>query len=115
MASSRVSLSGPDVVDVLAVMRAFEEINQCRIRVELITQDTKRTSVLQVVLVAWQKGPADAAPVILACEQSTYGWFSVQSLDTVILQGLYKLDAAIDRNVPVLESKKERSSPAIKS
>lgn len=89
-----------DSVDVLAVMTAFEEINQCRIVVELFTQRTPRAGVLQVKLAAWDAIAPLSDQLLLGSHQLTYGYFNPMTLDQVILNGLYTLDAVIDANNP---------------
>jgi len=86
---------GVDSVDVLAVLTAFEEINHCRMIVQLSTQSTAKLAVLQVTMTAYNLPEKGAEPVVLASHQLTVGFNGRQTIDQVILQGLYRLDAAI--------------------
>lgn len=115
MASSRPSTHTPDSVDVLAVMSAFEEMNRCSIEVVLGTQKTPKIVVLQVTMRATVTNSENGDRSVLASHQSTYGYFSPMSLDTVILQGLYNLDAAIARREFATTETEKRSSLGTKS
>jgi len=97
LASSRDSSRGADSVDVLAVLEAFQEINQCDIKVELFAQFTGKLGVLQVVLRAVSKPEPDVEPVVLASQQLTLGYNNYRTLEQTILNGLYQLDAALAR------------------
>jgi len=97
LASSRDSSNSADSVDVLAVLQAFQEINKCEIKVELFAQCTGKLGVLQVVLRALALPEPDVERVVLASQQLTLGYSTGRTLDQVILNGLYQLDAALAR------------------
>jgi hypothetical protein len=97
LASSRYSSSSADGVDVLAVLTAFEEINQCQIEVKLFAQSTAKLGVLQVVISALVPGKSDVARAVLASKQLTLGYNNYRTIDQTILNGLYQLDAELAR------------------
>jgi hypothetical protein len=84
-------------VDVLAVLRAFEEMNECSIVVRLFAQSTAKLSVLQVVVEAWGRENSAAEPVLLGSRQLTLGYHNPQTMESVILQALYGLDGDMAR------------------
>lgn len=87
------SYAGVGSVDVLAVLLAFEEINSCRITVQLSTQSTPKLAVMQVTMSAHSKPENGVEPAVLASRQLTVGFSGRQTIDQCILQGLYGLDA----------------------
>jgi len=93
LASSRGTLNGPDLVDVHAVLIAFEHINSCRLRVELFVQRTTKMEVLQMKVSAFEIQDLDQDPKLLVSHQSTIGFGKARTMDVAILQALYKLDA----------------------
>jgi hypothetical protein len=95
-----------DVVDVLAVISAFEEMNNCSIHIRLFTQATKKAKVLQVLLSAWEGQYESPEAKHLASYQSTWGFFDPKSLESVILQGLYHLDARLGEAALVRDDSK---------
>jgi len=82
-----------DSVDVLAVLLAFEEINTCRIIVQLSVQSTAKLAVMQVTITAHSRPEEGVEPAVLASHQSTVGFARRQTVDQCILQGLYSIDA----------------------
>jgi len=98
LASSRFSSNTPDSVDVLAVMVAFEEINNCRLEVSLTTRPGTRLGVMVLQVTATRPGPVNAVPVVLAYRRSLIGYHHHQPMEAAILQALYGIDRDLDGN-----------------
>lgn len=95
MASSRGTSNGPDVRDITATMIAFEAINKVRLQVLMgVTQDKHRT-VLACEAVAWPVEPESGEVQPLASAKCLIGLSDRRTVDAVILQLMYKLDAEL--------------------
>lgn len=107
MASSRATSSGSDLVDVRAVLIAFEQINSCKLRVELFVQRTTKMEALQMKVSAFDMANGEQGQKLLASHQSTIGYGKAQTTDVAILQALYKLDADMaDLELAKVDSKR---------
>jgi hypothetical protein len=106
LGSSKIYSRQQDVVDVLAVISAFEEIHKCTILMKMYTQRTRKAKVLQIEFKAVRLEEGTGEALRLGSHQSSWGFFQPIGLESVILQGLYKLDAVIDATIPVPDENK---------
>lgn len=97
MATSRDSSNGPDLIDVLAVLEAFEEMNHVRLLVNLSVVREGKSATLQVVSTAYTSPIVDVVPVRLVSRQSMIGYADRRRIEQVILNDLYGLDADLAR------------------
>jgi len=95
LALKQGSSSGVDCVDVKYVLAAFQEINHCRLIVELTIQGTPARPDLILGVMAWGNEDVDAEPVLLASQRSPVGSVGPRTMESAILQALYALDAQL--------------------
>jgi len=93
LALKQGSSSGVDCVDVKYVLAAFQEINRCRLIVELTIQGTPARPDLILGVMAWENADVDAEPVLLASQRLPVGSVGPRTMESAILQALYALDA----------------------
>lgn len=93
MASSRGTSNGPDVRDVAAVMLAFEHINSCRLELVVGLDHTAKELALAFHLTAWPLEPESGEVRPLASEKSIAGYKDRRTVEVVITQLMYALDA----------------------
>jgi len=93
LAASRETSNGPDVRDVTAIMLAFEHINSCRLDLRMgIAGDQKHLS-MRFELTAWPRDPESGEVTPLASAKSLTGYKDRRSVEVVITQLMYALDA----------------------
>lgn len=93
MALKRGYSPGVDLVDIAAVLAAFEAINSVRlsIRLGLVKEETRDT--LYATLEAFEGTHESGEVITLASVRLRLGFPSPQTMEAAILQGLYRLDA----------------------
>ena len=81
-------------MDLLAVLAAFEEMNKCRLTVELAAEGAHQWVSMSVQVTAWQREQEcmGAPPSVLQSVRRP--WALRQTLESAILQLLYALDFA---------------------
>lgn len=92
MASSRDSLNSADVVDLAAVMAAFQGINRCRIVVTLTVEENGPSSDIRIGATALQDDPDGPEVKTLASVNVLCLANRLRTVDPAILSLLYKLD-----------------------
>lgn len=93
LASNRDTSNGPDVRDVTAIMLAFEHINSCRLELRMgIAKDAKHLS-MRFELTAWPLTPESGEVSPLASAKSLTGYKDRRTVEVVITQLMYSLDA----------------------
>lgn len=95
MASSRGTSNGPDSVDVGCVMIAFEELNNCRLAVEIRIPVGATDCTLEVEVSAYTRETFCGVPRRLACQRFLTGLKDRRTIDAAILQGLYRVDGVL--------------------
>jgi len=93
LASSRGSSNGPDVRDVAAIMLAFEHINSCRLSLRVGIAGDARHLGLRFELEAWPKETESGEVKPLASAKSLTGYKDRRTVEVVITQLMYSLDA----------------------
>jgi hypothetical protein len=94
--ASKVSLSsGVDCVDVKFVLAAFEEMNKCRLSIEMWVEGTASRPVLMLEMRAWGRDVDRMAVQPLASRKQPIGSLGSQQMEAAILLGLYGLDAQL--------------------
>ena len=112
MALKQGSSTGVDAVDVKYVLAAFEELNSCRLVVQLSIEGTAARPDLIMEITAVDKGSASAAPAPLAYQKSIVGSMGPRTMEAAILQALYALDAQLAAAEFARGIDKKRSFPA---
>jgi hypothetical protein len=95
LARSRISSNVPDAVDVIMVLLAFESINDCRLAIRIGRAAVGAASTLAFVGEAWPRYPESGEVQPLASVSWTVGSGDRRSMDALILQLMYKLDAVL--------------------
>jgi len=92
LASSRISLNSPDVIDVAAVIQAFEQINKCEITVFGKVESVHGQDCL-TFLVGAQDNTTDLPDHrYLASVKCSLGLYGHRTMESAILWALYQLD-----------------------
>lgn len=104
MGSKRGLQSGVDGVDVAYVLTAFQEINQCTIEMRAGALQVGRASVLRLELIANDASAEIGAAPPLGSVRLEIGYHNPISLESAILQALYRLDADLQAQKPALVS-----------
>lgn len=86
-----------DSADVGYVLRAFEDMNEVQLVVELNLVRGSQKPDLWVRVIAITPGTADAAPAILDSVQSLYGSGTISTFESCVINALYRLDAQLDQ------------------
>jgi hypothetical protein len=79
------------------VMLAFEAINQCRLSIRIGRVDVGAASTLAFDAEAWAENEPSTEAKPLACVRWKVGSTDRRSVDALILQLMYKLDAEMAR------------------
>lgn len=95
MALRQPLLNSVDVVDVVSVLDAFEVLNSCHLTVEVHVEQGRVDTLLVVEMRAWVKDCDKLAVQPLASLKQMIGLSAPRTLEAVILQGLYGLDAQL--------------------
>lgn len=94
---------GADSADVGYVLRAFEDMNQVELIIELkLVRGTQKPDTW-VRVMAVTLPNANVEPAILDSVQSLYGSGSGQTFEEVLINALYRLDAQLDQAKSVKE------------
>lgn len=93
MATSRLTQNGPDVMDVVMVMVAFEAINNCRVSLRMGVVTDGQESVMSFQAEAWPRYPESGEVLPLASVKWQAGSTERRTMDALIMQLMYKLDA----------------------
>lgn len=93
MALKHGSSSGVDVVDVKYVLGAFEQINKCKLEINIYLQGTPARPEVWLKMWAWEPlvDRMEAKP--LAYQKTLIGSSGPRSMEAAILQAMYALDA----------------------
>ena len=97
MASSRGTSNGPDVRDITDTMLAFQDINQLRLELRCGVFLKSGTPVMGFELTAWESKNESTEVTPLACVKSTAGSTDRRTVEAVIFQLMYALDAELAR------------------
>ena len=97
MASSRFSSNNPDVIDVGAVMEAFEQINQCCITIYGKVEDVGERKQLCWLVQALDSKEDVPDPRVLASVKCHLGSGSHRTMEAAVMWALYQLDSQIAR------------------
>jgi len=84
--------SGVDFVDVKYVLAAFQEINKCRLIVQITVEGSASRPSLILQVEAWDNLDVTAEPVRLASQRCPVGSTAPRTMEAAILQALYALD-----------------------
>jgi hypothetical protein len=95
LAQSRFSSNTADMIDVAAVMEAFEEINQVKITLSISLEGTGSQRGLRFAAVAEDRKHQDGVPVILASVSLTYSATNLKTAEAAVMHTLYMLDGRI--------------------
>lgn len=98
MASSRISSSKPDAVDVRYVLQAFEHINRVRIVISMGILEVEGEPLMGMEITAHDRAQEIGARPSLASVKLRLGYRESQQMEAAILQALYKLDADLARD-----------------
>jgi hypothetical protein len=93
LATSRITLNGPDVQDVVMVILAFEGINNCRVSLRMGIATEGQHSVMVFEAEAWERISQSTEARPLASVRWTAGSTERRTMDALIMQLMYKLDA----------------------
>lgn len=80
------------MVDLTAVMSAFQGMNNCRLTVEISVEDVHNLSEMSLKLLAWTVVDPDGDPLPSVFQSVTRKVSTAQSLEAAVLQLLYALD-----------------------
>jgi len=97
LALSRDTRNGADLIDVAAVMVAFQAINEVTVEIRCGLAAGTNNALLSFVFTAFTLETADAEPVLLASVTRRVPFSAARTMDAAILQGLYALDAEMAR------------------
>jgi len=92
LATSRLSSNSPDLLDVAAVMAAFEQINTCRITLHGRVEDQDTDPHLVLIVSALEDLQDLPDPKYLASVNATCHAGSHKTIEGAILWALYQLD-----------------------
>lgn len=95
MASSRPSSHGVDWMDVAETVRAFQEHNRVTITMGLVLTESKGLPDILVDAQAWERSAKPTDPKLLASANKTCSVSNIRTLEAVIFQLLYALDAQL--------------------
>lgn len=98
MASSRLSLNGPDTLDVGVIMRAFEEINQVTLYLVAKVAELGAVGCLDWELSAFPKGANPTVATPYSSQRFRTGLYPNQTMESVIMLALYAIDDALARH-----------------
>ena len=89
------TLNGPDSIDVVMVILAFEAMNNCRLAVRIGRVDDGLESVLSIEGEAWPTAAEGMEASCLALVKTKWGSDGPRTMEAAILQLIYKLDFAL--------------------
>lgn len=92
MATSRLSLSNPDLIDVGAVMTAFEVMNKCCITLLVRVENHAGVSKLRMIASALTDDEDTPDPKYLGSVNVNLSPESHKTMEGAILWALYQLD-----------------------
>jgi len=95
LASSRYSSNTADMIDIAAVMEAFEEINQVRITVSITLEGTGSERGLRIGAVAEERRGEDTEVTTLASASASFSATNLKTAEAAVLHILYMLDGKI--------------------
>jgi len=98
LASSRLSSNTADVIDVAAVIKAFEEINTCCITVFGRVEPVQGLDTLTFLVSAIKKDDTPAEDNYLASVKCYLGSLGHRTMESAIMWALYQLDWRIAQN-----------------
>lgn len=88
---------GPDLLDIVSLITAFESINRIKLEIRMGRSDTSRLPDLAVTLVANDiSSQVGEAPPLASASLTCLGT-NLSSLSAVLIHGLYLLDAQLAR------------------
>jgi hypothetical protein len=106
------SSSGVDCVDVKFVLAAFQEINSCRLVVQLTIEGSAARPDLVMEVTAREKADAPAGPAHLGSVRLSVGSTEPRTMEAAMLQALYAVDAQLAEKEFARGIDKKRSIPA---
>lgn len=77
------------------VLLAFEAINSCELDIRLRRVDQGNQSTMEYTALAWERIEGDMGPKLLASVKWIAGLDDRRTMDALILQLMYKLDAEL--------------------
>lgn len=89
------SAPGPDLLDIVSLITAFESINRVQLEIRMCRSKESRLPDLAVTLVATDQDKVIGAVPPLASASLTCLATNLGSLAAVVVHGLYLLDAQI--------------------
>jgi len=92
LATSRLSLNSPDLIDVAAVMEAFEEMNKCAVTLLLRVERPNGIAKLAMIASALSTNEDVPDPTYLASVSADLSPASHKTMEGAILWALYQLD-----------------------
>jgi len=95
LALKQGSSSGVDVVDVMYVLAAFEEINKCKLEVVISLLGTAARPQVVLEMRAWEREVDRMEVQPLGYLRQTIGSSGPRSMEAAILQGMYALDGQL--------------------
>lgn len=95
MALKRGGSNSADVVDVMALLEAFEEMNGCRVSVEMMLTKEGGIRDLWLQATAWERGGELPDPKVLTSVNATCSAINLRSLDAAVIRILYTLDGKL--------------------
>jgi len=97
LATSRFSSNSPDVIDVGAVMEAFQQINQCAIIIYGKVEELEGRGQLCWLVQALDTKDDVPDPRVLGSVKCHLGSGSHRTMEAAVMWALYQLDAQIAR------------------
>lgn len=92
LASSRFSSNSPDLVDIAAVLDAFQETNRVRVTVEIQLADPGEKAILYLQATAWMREEESGGQLPLVLQSARRALGPRQTMEAAIFQLLYALD-----------------------
>lgn len=111
MASSRDTRNGPDLKDLIVGMNAFEQINTVSLALGVSLVTEKGDAALEFRLTAFDKSVESSEAKPLASVKLIAGYSDPRTMGALILQLMYKVDAALATQAFTEAMRKEGTSP----
>jgi len=96
LASKQAYLATAGAVDVAHLIRAFEEVNDCRLTVSMCAVERVHTSDLSITVIAHTNEDVPVEPAPLASLQFYRSASNFLTLDSAIIYALYQMDARLE-------------------
>ena len=92
MATSRISSNNPDWLDLTAIVKAFEELNKCRITLHGSVECVQGQDCLSFLVAALSSNEDTPDPIFLASQRCHLGLHAHKTMESAIMWALYQLD-----------------------